>query len=82
MSYIFNHIYSKNKDSIISMDNAGWSISKHSQNYMDCLTANFNQRVISLKTDFVWVPLLSRPEPYGLSMWSPKEPAIKGFTSH
>ena len=54
MSYIFNHIYSKNKDSIISMDNAGWSISKHSQNYMDCLTANFNQRVISLKTDPVW----------------------------
>jgi len=52
------------------------------KNSWDWLTANFNQCVIDLKNRLRVGPLLSRPEPYGLSMGSLKEPGIKGFTRH
>ena len=48
------------------------------------LAANFNNRVISLKTDFVWAPysILSRSQSFGLfSLGTLKGLSVSGFSS-
>ena len=45
----------KNKESTITMDNAGLSSSTHSEEFPGLAHCKL-QRVINLKTDFVWPP--------------------------
>ena len=72
----------KNKESTISTDKTGWSSSTHSEEFPGLAHCKFQSARDKSENRLRVGGLLSRPEPYGLSMGSPKEPGIKGFTSH
>ena len=72
----------KNKESTISMGNAGWSSSTHSEEFPGLAHCKLQSARDKPENRLRVGPLLSRPETYGLSMGHLKNPGIKGFTSH
>ena len=72
----------KNKESTISMDNAEWSNSTHSKEFPGLAHCKLQSARDKHENRLRVGPLLSRSESYGLFIGSPKEPGIKGFTSH